>query len=350
MGHRTPLYDRHLDHNARMVDFSGWDMPVHYGSLLDEHHAVRHDAGVFDVSHMTVVDISGGGARDWLRRLLANDVDRVAAGRALYSAMLNPEGGVIDDLIVYRREQDYRLVVNCGTREKDLNWMTLQAEGEDVVITERPEMAMLAIQGPRARDRLAGLLNGRRGELIHDLKVFAFAEDGNWMIARTGYTGEDGVEIMLPGNDAVVLWMQLMEAGIRPCGLGARDTLRLEAGFPLFGQEFDENSNPLCTPFGWVVKDKPFYGRDAMWGVECQRRLVGIRLLARGIPRTGYKVLAGDDEVGVVTSGVLSPLTRDAIAFAWVRPDLAEVGQELAVEIRGQSVAAQVVDLPFHKA
>jgi aminomethyltransferase len=348
MGHRTPLYDRHLDQNARMVDFSGWDMPVHYGSLLEEHHAVRNRAGVFDVSHMTVVDVAGPAARDWLRHLLANDVDRVPVGRALYSAMLNPDGGVIDDLIVYRREQDYRLVVNCGTREKDLNWMTLQAEGVEVTLTERPELAMLAIQGPTARATLAGLLNGRRGESINELKVFAFAEDGDWMIARTGYTGEDGVEIILPGDDAVVLWVQLMEAGIRPCGLGARDTLRLEAGMNLYGNDMDEAVSPLEAGMGWTLSfdgERDFIGREALVQQQAAGHSVqvGLILQEKGVLRAHQKVITGAGE-GEITSGTFSPTLGVSIALARVPAGSTGVAE---VNIRNKRLPVQIVRPPF---
>lgn len=239
MAHRTALYDAHLAAGGKMVDFGGWDMPINYGSQIEEHHAVRQNAGVFDVSHMTVVDIAGAGARDYLRQLLANDVDRIDPGRALYTGMLNDNGGVIDDLIVYKQDNGYRLVVNCATRETDLDWMEKQAGGFAVDIHERPELAMLAIQGPKAREILAELLSGARAEAVSSLKIFAFAQDGDWMIARTGYTGEDGVEIMLPNADAVTLWGQLLAAGVAPIGLGARDTLRLEAGLNLYGNDMD---------------------------------------------------------------------------------------------------------------
>lgn len=348
MGHRTPLYDRHIDQNARMVDFGGWDMPVHYGSLLDEHHAVRQDAGIFDVSHMTVIDISGPAARSWLRRLLANDVARMTGERALYTAMLNPDGGIIDDLIVYQLGDSYRLVVNCGTREKDLNWLTLQAEGEDVVINERPELAMLAIQGPRARERLAGLLNGQRGELIAKLKVFGYAEDGEWLIARTGYTGEDGVEIMLPGNDAVVLWAQLIEAGIRPCGLGARDTLRLEAGLNLYGNDMDEATSPLEAGLAWTVSlddERDFIGRKALMAKQAAGHPVQVGLILRekGVLRAHQKVFTNAGE-GEITSGTFSPTLGIAIALARV-----PAGSEGAVEVevRNKRLAAEIVQPPF---
>lgn len=336
-----------------MVDFAGYEMPLHYqGGINQEHLAVRQDVGLFDVSHMGEIRVLGPQATEFLQFATLNDPGKLRLGRGHYNMLPNDQGGLIDDLFVYREKDDeYMIVANAANSSAVLQHLKRLAGSYDVhVVDESDNWALVALQGPGAPLLLSRLveddLSAIRRNATLDVKISGVPA----RLSRTGYTGEDGFEIFCHPNDVVALWRLLVDEGVVPCGLGARDTLRLEAGFPLFGQEFDENSNPLCTPFGWVVKDKPFYGRDAMWGVECQRRLVGIRLLARGIPRTGYKVLAGDDEVGVVTSGVLSPLTRDAIAFAWVRPDLAEVGQELAVEIRGQSVAAQVVDLPFHKA
>ncbi|WP_111657646.1 glycine cleavage system aminomethyltransferase GcvT [Isoalcanivorax indicus] len=346
MGHRTPLYDQHVAAGGRMVDFADWDMPVHYGSLLDEHHAVRQDAGVFDVSHMTVVDVSGPGARDYLRHLLANDVDKAPLGKALYSAMLNEEGGVIDDLIVYRRPDDYRLVVNCGTREKDLAWLAKQTGGFDVAVTEQPQLAMLAVQGPQARSRLAALLDGARREAVSSLKVFAFAEDGDWLIARTGYTGEDGVEIILPGADAVALWAQLMQAGVRPCGLGARDTLRLEAGMNLYGNDMDETVTPLQAGMAWTVAfndGREFIGRAALEAQQDPEQLVGLILEEKGVLRAHQRVVthAGDGEI---TSGTFSPTLGVSIALARVPAGVAGTAE---VEIRNKRLPVRIVRPPF---
>ncbi|MEA3367602.1 MAG: glycine cleavage system aminomethyltransferase GcvT, partial [Planctomycetota bacterium] len=237
MGHRTPLYDAHLAAGGKMVDFGGWDMPIHYGSQLEEHHAVRQHAGAFDVSHMTVVDVTGHDARAYLRHLLANDIDKVKAGRAIYTCMLNERGGVVDDLIVYKGDNDYRLVVNCATREKDLDWMEKQAGGFAVDIHERPDLAMIAVQGPEARAILEQVLCEAGAKAVAGLPFFGFEYVGEWLIARTGYTGEDGAEIILPGIKAEDLWQRLVDAGVRPTGLGARDTLRLEAGLNLYGND-----------------------------------------------------------------------------------------------------------------
>ncbi len=270
MGHRTPLYDAHLAAGAKMVDFGGWDMPIHYGSQLEEHHAVRQGAGMFDVSHMTVVDVAGNDSRAYLRHLLANDIDKVPAGRALYTCMLNERGGVVDDLIVYKGADQFRLVVNCATRDKDLDWMEGQAGGYAVDIRERPDLAMIAVQGPEARAILEQQLCDTAGEAVRDMPFFGFETVGEWLIARTGYTGEDGAEIILPGGKAPELWQRLLDAGVRPIGLGARDTLRLEAGLNLYGNDMDEGitpgkptwagPSPWTTPSGTSSAAAPWNG------------------------------------------------------------------------------------------
>ena len=242
MGQRTPLYDLHVALGAKIVDFGGWDMPLHYGSQVEEHHQVRRDCGVFDVSHMTVVDVTGPQAKEYLQRLLANDVERLQVpGKALYSGMLNERGGVVDDLIVYLGVYGYRVVVNASTRDKDMAWMQAHTEGFDVTLSERPDLAMLAVQGPNAREKTAELVTPSRAALIRELKPFQGKADGDWFIARTGYTGEDGLEIMLPAVEAQGFLNDLVGAGIAPAGLGARDTLRLEAGMNLYGQDMDED-------------------------------------------------------------------------------------------------------------
>ena len=351
MGHRTALYDAHLAAGGKMVDFGGWDMPINYGSQIEEHHAVRQHAGVFDVSHMTVVDIAGAGARDFLRHLLANDVDRVTPGRALYSGMLNDSGGVIDDLIAYKRDNDYRLVVNCATRETDLDWMEKQAGGFAVDIRERADLAMLAIQGPQARSLVAGLLSGARAEAGNTLKVFGFAEEGDWMIARTGYTGEDGVEIMLPGADAVKLWEQLLDAGVAPIGLGARDTLRLEAGMNLYGNDMDESITPWEANMGWtlVLNDRDFVGRQPLLNQQQNGHgeLVGLVLEGKGVLRAHQGVHVPGGSVGPdgeITSGTFSPTLGKAVALA--RLPAGTTGT-VEVEIRNKRLNAQVVRAPF---
>ncbi len=352
MGQRTPLYDQHLALGAKMVDFGGWDMPLHYGSQVEEHHQVRRDCGVFDVSHMTVVDVSGEQARDYLQRLLANDVARLKSiGRALYSAMLNERGGVIDDLIVYLTDWGYRLVVNASTRDKDLAWMQAQAAGFAVEVRERPELAMLAIQGPHARARTSELVSQARAGLIHDLKPFQGMADGDWFIGRTGYTGEDGLEIILPAEQAPDFLSELVGAGIPPIGLGARDTLRLEAGLNLYGQDMTEDVSPLAANMGWTVVWEPaerdFVGRAAL---EQQRarddlpKLVGLVLEERGVLRAHQVVRVNGVGDGEITSGSFSPTLGKSIALARVPAGTAERAE---VEIRGKWYPVRVVQPTF---
>ncbi|UXY15788.1 glycine cleavage system aminomethyltransferase GcvT [Chitiniphilus purpureus] len=350
MPQRTPLFDAHAAAAGKLVDFAGWSLPIHYGSQLREHETVRAGAGVFDVSHMTVIDVSGPQATAFLQRLLANDVARLGfEGKALYSAMLNPQGGVIDDLIVYRTAWDYRLVVNAATRDKDLAWITEQAQPFGVTVDERPQLAMLAVQGPQAR-ALTRAAAPQLAGLIDSLKVFQGLPAGGWFVARTGYTGEDGLEIMLPGDEAPALWQALLQAGVAPVGLGARDTLRLEAGMNLYGNEMDETMSPLAAGMGWTIAWEPagrdFIGRAAL---EAEReagvahKQVGLLLEGKGVLRAGQtvKTPAGD---GIVTSGTFSPSLKQSIAMARV-PAAAEGRVE--VEIRGQCEPARIVRMPF---
>jgi len=352
MGQHTPLYQQHVALGARMVDFGGWDMPLHYGSQVEEHHQVRKDCGVFDVSHMAVVDLAGEGAKAYLQHLLANDVARLTTvGKALYSAMLNEQGGVIDDLIVYLTDTGYRLVVNAGTRDKDLAWMEKQAQDFAVEITPRSDLAMLAIQGPNARTKAAELLGSTRAALIADLAVFTAVIDGGWFIARTGYTGEDGLEIILPQAEICALFNDLIGAGIAPVGLGARDTLRLEAGMNLYGQDMDESVSPLCANMAWTLvfnaEGRDFIGRKAL---EAQRqagnlpKLVGLVLEERGVLRAHQAVRVEGAGVGEITSGSFSPTLGKSIALARVP---AETGERAEVEIRGKWCPVRVVKPAF---
>lgn len=349
MGSRTPLYQQHLDLGAKMVDFGGWDMPIQYSSLIDEHHAVRQGAGIFDVSHMTVVDVTGDDARDYLRKLLANDVDRAPDGKAIYTAMLNEQGGVLDDLIVYRRngDDDYRLVVNCATRAKDLAWMQQRTPGFDVAVEERPELAMIAVQGPDAR-ALVGKVKPALAGTIDGLKIFGFAERDGWLLARTGYTGEDGVEIILPGDDAPAFWEALVEAGVTPCGLGARDTLRLEAGLNLYGNDMGETTTPLEANMGWTVafgEGRDFIGHtalDAQQGTD-HPVLLGLLMEGRGVLRAHQPVFTEQGE-GEITSGTFSPTLGQSIALA--RLPAGSRGRA-EVEIRGRRQPVRIVKPPF---
>lgn len=346
MGLQTPLFAEHERLKARIVPFGGWNMPLHYGSQIEEHHAVRHDAGIFDVSHMRVVDLEGPAVQGFLRGLLANDVARLQArGKALYSCMLDPGGGVIDDLIVYLRDAPeyptrYRLVVNAGTADKDLAWMRERALGLDLRIAPRTDLAMIAAQGPQARAKAAQSLPESLRAPAQALEPFFAAEVADWFVARTGYTGEDGFELMLPAPQAPALWRALVGAGLTPCGLGARDTLRLEAGMNLYGQDMDEGVGPLESGLAWTVAFDPaereFVGRAALEtqrGRPDLRRFVGLVMEGRGVLRGHQKVYAGDREVGEITSGGFSPTLERSIALARVAAD---AGFELTVDIRGR--------------
>jgi len=353
MATRTALYEAHLALGARMVPFGGWDMPLHYGSQIEEHQAVRRAAGMFDVSHMRVVDLSGREVKPYLRGLLANDVGRLhTPGKALYSCMLNPQGGVIDDLIVYYLADDrYRMVVNAATAAGDLEWLRRQVGDQAVAIRPRPDLAMIAVQGPAARARIAPLLPAALGGAAQGLAPFVAAEAGEWFLARTGYTGEDGCELMLPAAEVVPLWRALLEAGVAPCGLGARDTLRLEAGMNLYGADMDETTTPLESGLGWTVAwepiDRAFTGREVLEAQRTDpltRRLVGLLLSGPGVLRSHQKVLSGACVVGETTSGGFAPTLGRSIAFARVAPD---IGEECAVEIRGKPLGARVVKPPF---
>jgi aminomethyltransferase len=353
MGLRTPLFDAHVAAGARMVDFGGWDMPVNYGSQIEEHHAVRRDAGMFDVSHMCVVDLRGVRARDYLRRLLANDVAKLAErGKALYSCMLREHGGVIDDLIVYyMSDQWYRVVVNAGTRDKDLEWLRTHAGGFEVAVEPRLDLAMIAVQGPNARSRAAALLEPGFAARALELGSFFGAASDQWLVARTGYTGEDGWEIMLPAEQAQQFWTQLHQAGVRPCGLGARDTLRLEAGMNLYGNDMDESVSPLDSGLGWTIAwdplDRDFIGRSALAAQKAQgvpRKLVGLILQDRAVLRSHQKVVVAAVGEGEVTSGTFSPTLERSIGLARVP---SQTTDRCEVEIRGRLLPAAVVRTPF---
>ena len=351
MSKRTPLYDQHVAMGAKMVDFSGWDMPIHYGSQLEEHHQVRRDAGMFDVSHMTVVDLQGDTVRPFLGYLLANNVERLkTAGKALYSCMLNVDGGVIDDLIVYYMRDDwYRMVVNAATRDKDLAWIYQQAEQFQVEVTEREDLAMIAVQGPNGPARLSAVL-GEGAAGILNLKPFVAGEFGGLFIGRTGYTGEDGFEVMVPNDDAADLWQRLHDEGVAPIGLGARDTLRLEAGMNLYGTDMDETTSPLESGLGWTIawepQERDFIGRQALERQRAEgvaRKLAGLVLEGRGVLRNHQRVVSDTGE-GEVTSGSFSPTLGRAIAFARVPAAMVD---RCEVDIRGKLVAARVVKPPF---
>jgi aminomethyltransferase len=352
MGRRTPLYDIHVAAGARMVDFGGWDMPVGYGSQIEEHHAVRRDAGMFDVSHMCTVDLRGAGARALLLRLLANDVGRLTApGKALYSCMLRPDGGVIDDLIACGLDEKwFRLVVNAGTADKDIAWIREHAKQIGVMVVPRRDLAMIAVQGPNARAKVTALLPAELGAAAGALGVFFGATRDEWFVSRTGYTGEDGFEVALPCEAAPDFWKALAAAGVAPCGLGARDTLRLEAGMNLYGNDMDETVTPLESGLAWTVAldgNRDFVGKEALVKLRdggVPRKLVGLLLEDRGVLRSHQRVFAGAAGEGEVTSGTFSPTLERSIGLARL-PAAAEGGVE--VDIRGKRIAARIVKPPF---
>ncbi len=362
MTQKTPLNQTHRDSKARMVDFGGWDMPVNYGSQIQEHHAVRTDCGMFDVAHMCVVDLHGAQARAFLRNLLANNVDKLqVSGKALYSCMLTPEGTVIDDLIVYfMREDWFRLVVNAGTALKDIAWITEQnvASNSDLTITQRRDgdnaLALIAVQGPNARSKVWEVLPTTRAasETIKPFNAVIVPDTafGEIMVARTGYTGEDGFELACPADQAVALWNALAAAGAQPAGLGARDTLRLEAGMNLYGQDMDQTVNPLNAGLAWtidLVSERDFIGKAALQAQGQQAQFFGLILRETGgVLRAHQQVICADGSTGEITSGTFSPTMQVAIALARL-PKSTQIGDTVHVAIRDKKLAASVVKLPF---
>ena len=358
----TPLIKAHQTMGAKLVDFGGWNMPIHYGSQIDEHHQVRKDAGMFDVCHMTIVDLRGCEVIAYLAKLLANDVAKIAdkPGKALYSCMLNNSGGVIDDLIIYSMEPAWvRVIVNSSTREKDIAWMRTQIGTMAVDLNERDDLAMIAVQGPNARNLAAQAL-GDDIAGADELKPFNAllinaGADNERFVARTGYTGEDGYEIVCANDQAETMWNLLADAGVKPCGLGARDTLRLEAGMNLYGNDMDETQSPLESGLSWTVdfsnEQRQFNGREALEKQKEQGlkyKFVGLILKGKGVLRAHQKVLlegaADGSKEGELTSGSFSPTMQQAIGFARVP---LETGDTCLVEIRKKQLAAQVVKLPF---
>ena len=348
----TPLNNAHRAAGARMVDFGGWDMPVNYGSQIEEHNAVRTDVGMFDVAHMCVVDIKGDKVRAFLRGLLANNVDKLqVSGKALYSCMLNPEGRVIDDLIVYFMAEDhFRIVVNAGTTDKDLTWFRQHAPAYGVGVKHRSDLGILAVQGPQARDQVYALLPAGLAERAKTLTPFSAAWDGELFVGRTGYTGEDGFELILPHDILLKTWDALATAGVRPCGLGARDTLRLEAGMNLYGQDMDDGVSPLECGLAWTVafapEDRDFIGRKVLEAQKAAlpRKSVGLVLEGRGVLRAHMPVRAANGAAGETTSGGFAPTMKGSIAMARVAGNA--VGP-YEVEIRGQWLPAREVKPPF---
>lgn len=349
---QTPLYQSHLDAGAKLVDFHGWQLPIHYGSQIDEHHAVRNAAGVFDVSHMTVVDITGEDSVTWLQFLLTNDVAKLKPWQALYTCLCNDQGGVIDDLIVYKiSDARFRLVVNSGTREKDIAWLTKHRSG-DIEISTPDNLCMLAVQGPDAAIKTAAMLESMGLDIdVHSLSRFTAIEQSDWFIGRTGYTGEDGFELIFPAMLSPAVFTSLLDHGVKPCGLGARDTLRLEAGMCLYGQDLDEEHTPIQSGIGWSVDvrnpDRQFIGREVLYdqkSIGTAKQQIALILNQRGIMRAGQQVQLSGQTVGTITSGSFSPTLQKSIALARVdKPILGGCD----VLIRDKLCAAEVVALPF---
>ena len=348
----TPLNATHRAAGARMVDFGGWDMPLHYGSQVEEHHAVRRDAGMFDVSHMRVVDVTGPDARAFLRYALANNVDKMTVpGKALYTCMLDERGGVLDDLIVYFLADDrFRLVVNAATADADIAWLTKlrDARDPDVSIRPRTDLAILAVQGPNARAKVWQALAGTEAPTA-SLKPFSAASAGDLFIARTGYTGEDGFEIVVPVSRVVDAWKALAAAGVKPSGLGAGDTLRLEAGMNLYGQDMDAKVSPLDAGLAWTVdleSPRDFVGKDALVAQPATQQLAGLVLLdGGGVLRAHQKVRTAHGD-GEITSGTFGPTIARSIALARL-PKAVALDDVVDVEVRDKTLRARVVKPPF---
>lgn len=356
---RTPLFAAYKD-QAKLVEFGGWEMPVQFSSIKEEHHAVRHAAGLFDVSHMGEVEVTGADATTFLQRLMTNDIDKLQDNQAQYTFMCYPDGGTVDDLLVYKKgENDYLLVPNAANLEKDVAWMNEQRSGDVNIHDVSAETALLALQGPKAE----AILQRLTAVDLSSIRPFRFYPDADVdgltvMISRSGYTGEDGFELYVAANDSVALWEKLLEAGqkdgLLPCGLGARDTLRFEVKLPLYGQELSANISPLEAGLGFAVKlDKgEFIGREALLKQKEQgisRKLVGIEMVERGIPRTNYPVYVGDERIGEVTSGTQSPTLQKNLGLALIKREYSEIGQHVQIGIRKKRVQAKVIKTPFYK-
>ena len=351
----TPLQETHQLMGAKMVDFSGWNMPIHYGSQKEEHHIVRNAAGMFDVSHMTVLDVQGADARKFLRYLVANNIDKLTAeGKALYTCMLNEQGGVIDDLIVYCMHNEwYRLIVNAATREKDIAWITQKGLDFAVDIQQKTGVSMIAVQGPQATQLAQQVMPAALAKKAAQIDRFTATQGEGWFVARTGYTGEDGYELVIPSEDCVATWQKLAKLGVQAIGLGARDTLRLEAGMALYGNDLDEAHTPLESGLAWTVAMQPserdFIGRNALQkqlSEGIKQKMVGLKLDGRGILRSHQKIFAHNSEIGEVTSGTFSPTLATTIAIARVS---ASADAPVEVEIRGKLIPAAIVQYPFVK-
>lgn len=353
---RTPLYEQHKQQGGRLVDFGGWELPANYGSQVEEHHAVRNNVGMFDVSHMTVSDITGTDTIPYLSHLLANDIAKIRGkrGKALYSCMLNEKGGVIDDLIVYYLDDEHcRVVSNAATNEKDMAWLLKQAEAfVSLAVTEKPDLALVAVQGPNALEVVQKTFAGDIAKCVAGLSRFQGEFVGDLFIGRTGYTGEDGLELIVPASDVVDVWQKLHNAGVQACGLGARDTLRLEAGMALYGNDLDEEHSPIDCGLSWTValKDaREFIGRAAL-EQSAKFKMIGLVLEQKGVLRAHQKIIFDGQEIGEITSGTFSPSLEKSIALARINNiDAITVDSPLQVMIRNKTLDVRVVKYPFIK-
>ena len=355
---RTALYRLHRSHGAKIVEFAGWEMPVQYCGVIEEHLAVRQRAGLFDVSHMGEVELSGPHALDLCQKLTANDVARIKIGQAQYNLLLNENGGTIDDIVVYRLEADHFLIcVNAANTDKDFQWILGKSQGEAEVRDTSCRYVQLALQGPLAEKILQRLTPLRLAEIKSFHFSFGAVSGSHCLVARTGYTGEDGFELYCDPDLGDRLWSNLIDAGsdlgLQPAGLGARDTLRLEKGYPLYGHELDDNTTPLEAGLEWVAKFSKgsFLGKEALLKQKqagVKRKLVGLEMTGPGIARSQYPILKRDDLIGQVTSGTKSPTLGKSIALGYVRAQEADVGNDVEVEIRGRRVGARIVALPFY--
>lgn len=358
---RTALFDSYAAYGGKTIDFGGWELPVQFSSIKIEHEAVRTKAGLFDVSHMGEVFVSGAGALAYLQKLVTNDVSKLVDGQAQYTAMCYEDGGTIDDLLIYKRgDNDYLLVVNASNIDKDVAWMNSHATADVVIEDKSANYGLLALQGPVAQEVLQELTD----EPLANIKFFRFKENVNVaghsvLVSRTGYTGENGFEIYGSSEAIVALWPAILTAGetegVIPAGLGARDTLRFEAGLPLYGQELSKDISPLETGLGFVVKlnkEEDFLGKAALAAQKengVPRKLIGLEMIDKGIPRTGYKVFLGNVEIGEVTTGTQSPTLKKNIGFALLNSEHTAEGTEVEVEIRNKRLKAVIIATPFYK-
>ncbi|WP_391201821.1 glycine cleavage system aminomethyltransferase GcvT [Psychrobacillus sp. L4] len=358
---RTPLFNDYATYGGKTIDFGGWELPVQFSSIKEEHEAVRTKAGLFDVSHMGEITVTGSKAEAFLQKLITNDVSKLVSGQAQYTAMCYEDGGIVDDLLVYKKEENnYLLVVNASNIEKDFEWMKQNATDDVELVNKSDEYGLLALQGPLAQSILQKLTSKN----LDEIGFFRFVDNievagKTVLISRTGYTGEDGFEIYTASNNVSDIWSSIHKAGkedgLLPCGLGARDTLRFEACLPLYGQELSKDISPLEAGLGFVVKlkkEQDFNGKSVLANQKengTPRKSVGIEMIDKGIPRTGYPVFVGEKQIGIVTTGTQSPTLKKNIGLVLIDATFAELGQELEVEIRNKRLKAVTVATPFYK-